>query len=732
MSDQTQRLEIATVKAEIGSNILSRFANDALGVADIPTESGAIPSLKKVILGIENKASVATTIYQTTAAGLAATAEGGMFLVASTDEDEIYVVWRKVSGVAVDTGKRALSAPAIEAAATAAFQSAADAEASAIAAQSAAANAAAEFEAIFEADQAEREAEFNQLMLKSGYESVYLAYDAGVVVDRQSQLVQRNGELYRVMEASSIPLTLTGTWTTDALKLQSVGDAALRSALESYSGPSMLGYLNPNAGSVGRTLQSKLNDLYTMEDAGIVGNNTTNDSVALQRWVENIGRKGGGTARLTAGKTYYIPGTIIIPEFVQIDLNGCTLRGNRSGGATNSMFKTGYFDGGTLITNVGGPTDVVMLDGIRVFNGRIMSAYRGCEFTNANRTCGIEGVTFTGCVQSWLLTRCWSTGFRNCFTDTASVFSIPSYKFVDSINAIVLDQVRAVTDFAFEFSGGVSGSGSVVFLNCDVEGSGNRAFYFQGQFHAITWIGGYFEGIPGVVFDFADVTQATVTWIGTFNYAVKTLLREPSSPTSTLDGEWNTSNAILGITSEYPATFNMQHPRNRIKVRAAGNFDSTTVLPANFITGGSPQADIECISTRLGAGPGDVLSKAVCSAGIVPLHFSGDVGRTFPNQVAFATHQAFQPGVSSIAILVTTKIAWRPDTAFVKYRFSVTDSGGPYILYGDVYGGAVKVQDGTGKTVTAENAGGFLRLVLSGFTHPTGVYTCAGTVQLLT
>lgn len=73
-------------------------------------------------------------------------------------------------------------------------------------------------------------------LIAQGYESVYLTYGAGVVVDRQTQLVQRSGELYRVINASDIPLTLTGTWATDSLKLQAVGDASLRQVLASPDG----------------------------------------------------------------------------------------------------------------------------------------------------------------------------------------------------------------------------------------------------------------------------------------------------------------------------------------------------------------------------------------------------------------------------------------------------------------------------------------------------------------
>lgn len=78
-------------------------------------------------------------------------------------------------------------------------------------------------------------------LIDQGYESTYLAYGAGVVVQRQTQLVQRSGELYRVTNASSIPLTLTGTWATDAPKLQAVGDAALRQALAASTGTNLIG-----------------------------------------------------------------------------------------------------------------------------------------------------------------------------------------------------------------------------------------------------------------------------------------------------------------------------------------------------------------------------------------------------------------------------------------------------------------------------------------------------------
>lgn len=138
MADQPARLEAATIKAEIGSGIVYRFSNDGATEDDIPTLSGEIPNLKKVILRIQNdgaeKISFATKIFISTAAGIAGTSNQEIFLVQSNDPGEIYEVWQNVSGTAVDTGKRSISASAVIEATEAATAAAASAQESADAA----------------------------------------------------------------------------------------------------------------------------------------------------------------------------------------------------------------------------------------------------------------------------------------------------------------------------------------------------------------------------------------------------------------------------------------------------------------------------------------------------------------------------------------------------------------------------------------------------------------------
>ncbi|MNJ25983.1 hypothetical protein D3C77_204460 [compost metagenome] len=117
-----------------------------------------------------------------------------------------------------------------------------------------------------------------QFLIRSGYESVYVIYAAGAVVQRATQLVQRGNDLYRVIDQSTLPLTLSGDWVTDAPKLTAVGDAVLRQALAGPDGAKMVGR------GPGKTVDDALNDVAAASDAKIndlkvVTDNTFSNSV---------------------------------------------------------------------------------------------------------------------------------------------------------------------------------------------------------------------------------------------------------------------------------------------------------------------------------------------------------------------------------------------------------------------------------------------------------------------
>ncbi|MCA4964923.1 D-alanyl-D-alanine carboxypeptidase family protein [Pseudomonas sp. Y24-6] len=80
MADQTERLELATVKAEIGSEIISRFSNDPVEADPIHTNSGEIQNLKQVAASIEADGQAAIT---------QAVADGIVDLTAAADSASI-------------------------------------------------------------------------------------------------------------------------------------------------------------------------------------------------------------------------------------------------------------------------------------------------------------------------------------------------------------------------------------------------------------------------------------------------------------------------------------------------------------------------------------------------------------------------------------------------------------------------------------------------------------------
>lgn len=93
------------------------------------------------------------------------------------------------------------------------------------------------------------EQDFSLLLLNSGFESIHLVYVDGTPmgVERQTQLIDYNGSVYRVKLPASFPVALTGIWATDSAKLVDVSDLSLRQDLASAtsgSGSDLVGHLD--------------------------------------------------------------------------------------------------------------------------------------------------------------------------------------------------------------------------------------------------------------------------------------------------------------------------------------------------------------------------------------------------------------------------------------------------------------------------------------------------------
>lgn len=91
------------------------------------------------------------------------------------------------------------------------------------------------------------EEQFNDWLDAQGFEPGFLEYVDGspLTVDRPTQLIQRDGNLYSVKRPADFPVNLTGSWATDQDLLVAQADQSLRqdisNATDPYKGSALVG-----------------------------------------------------------------------------------------------------------------------------------------------------------------------------------------------------------------------------------------------------------------------------------------------------------------------------------------------------------------------------------------------------------------------------------------------------------------------------------------------------------
>jgi hypothetical protein len=94
-------------------------------------------------------------------------------------------------------------------------------------------------------------------------------------------------------------------------------------------------FVQAGTGAVEQNAQDKMRQLFTVLDFGAVGNNSTDDTVNIQKAIDACPT--GGTLIFNAGYTFYCDSRLVISKAITISAYGATVRfnGTRSGGLQN-------------------------------------------------------------------------------------------------------------------------------------------------------------------------------------------------------------------------------------------------------------------------------------------------------------------------------------------------------------------------------------------------------------
>lgn len=139
------------------------------------------------------------------------------------------------------------------------------------------------------------EQQVNDFLANSGFEPVPLEYVDGtpLTVDRPTQLIERDGDLYSVKLPASFPVNLTGNWATDQNLLVAQVDRSLRQQLRDAGGSGMVGF-NASESYPSDTVGYEVKTLGALKvvvvtNYGATGNGTTDDTAAIQAAIAAAG-----------------------------------------------------------------------------------------------------------------------------------------------------------------------------------------------------------------------------------------------------------------------------------------------------------------------------------------------------------------------------------------------------------------------------------------------------------
>jgi len=455
---------------------------------------------------------------------------------------------------------------------------------------------------------------------------------------------------------------------------------------------------------------------------GAVGDSVIDDTEAFRQTVLGCISTGIRTISVPTAN-YKILGTILIPANMEVNLNWSVFEGGGSG--TNNIFESAYVDGNlNVLSNVGIPGDHQPYRVIQttIRNGTIRNCNKAFNLWNLNEACEISGIHFWNCTWAIYAERCWYASFYNMMSrgDAAGATNA-AYYFNAFVNVQRIESLFVVgRELGFELSGGADG---LMIHNCAAEGCSN-GLKVTGECNVLTIDTCYFEGITGTAIDLGTYAKRGVRIDNNWFYETNVACKGSAITNGYFGGNNRLAKGNCIVDFSENTTNQMTVEISQLYSMLPTN--QQPAIPSNYLLGSKTETQfIQYVNDN---NTGHALTKAEVHNGLIPFLYSGDSGASF-GTVPFCT--VGKSGGTTFTVYIDTKIAFRNHTSLVAFNLKIDDNQGSYKFYGIVFGDIVQNFSASGKTISAVNQNGYLRIAISNFYHPSSSFGCEGVVRIV-